>query len=72
MNHPDLMKANGQLRFDAYVQSAENSRRVKKLAHNDPGRATRFLSRFSDGLAALRGPVTVPAKPDVESPVLND
>lgn len=72
MNHPELMRANAQLRFDAYVKSAENYRRIKKLTPKGPGSASRLLSLINDGLAALRGRVTVPAKPDSDLPVLND
>ncbi len=72
MNHPDIMSANGKVRFDNMLVSAEQYRRVKRLQRDRTGLPFRVLSIVSDALIALGSRVRVQSRSDAEVPALND
>jgi hypothetical protein len=72
MNHPDIMSANGQVRFDNMLASAEQYRRVKRLQRDKTGLPFHVLSIVSDALIALGSRARVQSRSDAEAPALNE
>lgn len=72
MNHPDIMSANGKLRFDSMLESAEQYRRAKCLHRDQRGLYIHALLNVRDALIALGSRLKVQRRTDTEAAVSND
>lgn len=72
MIHPDMMSANGKLRFDHMLESAEQYRRARRLHRDRPGLHSRAASYVGHALIALGSRIKVQLASDDEVPALTD
>ena len=53
MNHPVIMQANAQERYDRMLKAADDYRRIRRLPRHDLSLRARILSTGGDALVAL-------------------
>ena len=72
MNHPVIMQANAQMRYDGMLEAAKTYRKVKRLERQAPVLLSRIRSAFGDALIAVLDWLKVQRRTDAEMAVLKD